>query len=446
MAPSPPGSTIGSQAERDVQVVARAKAAPGAVLGPAAVAEALFAALEQQVAGERVLVLVPDRTRHLPLAELFPLVAGALHRAAEVEVMVALGTHPPLPHEEIMALIGATGRGHPAAVMNHAWADPGALSPLGTIGDERIREIAGPAWHPSLAGDLVVRVNTRALRADRVVIVGPTLPHEVAGYSGGAKYLFPGISGPEMINAMHWLGALSGVLATIGHRDTPVRALIREAASLLPVPVSMVALVTAGPGDGPGTEGPGTEGPGIAGVYAGALEEAWSASIDQSRDLHTKLLDRPFRRVISCPLPIYTELWTAGKAAYKLEAVVADGGELVIYAPHLREVSATHGPEIMQVGYHPLPYFLRQWDRFAGRPLAVLAHSTHVKGAGTFDEATGTERPRMEVKLATAISPADCERLNLGYVRPGSLDLARAASDEGTLVVPGSGEVLFRLK
>lgn len=421
-----------------VSALVETEAPPGGVLLEDKVSEVLFGALEEAVAGERALVLVPDRTRNIGLSRLFPLVFEALHRAKSVEVMVALGTHPPLTETEISDLVGMTGRakGALSGVANHAWDDPGALAELGSVNEERLRAIAGPTWHASLGGDLLVRVNKRVLEVDRVVIVGPTLPHEVAGYSGGAKYLFPGISGPEMIDKMHWLGALSGVLATIGHKQTPVRALIDEATSLVPTPVSLVALVTDTSGDGNG----------VAGVYAGALAEAWEASVDQAGLLHTRWVDRAYRRVISCPMEIYDELWTAGKAMYKLEAVVADGGELVIYAPHLGRVSTTHGEGIFRVGYHPLAYFLGQWERFANEPLAVLAHSSHVKGAGSYDPATGKEHSRIEVKLATALTRRDCEQLNLGYVDPMSLDLASLAADEETLVVARSGEVLYRVK
>ncbi|MDA8300869.1 MAG: lactate racemase domain-containing protein [Actinomycetota bacterium] len=421
-----------------VPALVEAEALEGEPLSDAQVSQVLFGALEEAVAGERTLVLVPDRTRNLPLSRLFPLVFEALHRARSVEVMVALGTHPPLAEAEIHDLVGMTGRtgGTFSGVANHAWADPAALAALGLVDEERIRHMAGPVWHASLGGDLLVRVNKRALEADRVVIVGPTLPHEVAGFSGGAKYLFPGISGPEMIDKMHWLGALSGVLATIGYKETPVRALIDEAASLLPTPVSLVALVTDSSG----------EGDRVSAVYAGGLSEAWEASVARAGHLHTRWLDHPYERVISCPMPIYDELWTAGKAMYKLEPAVADGGELVIYAPHLSQVSVTHGEGIFRVGYHPLAYFLGQWERFATEPLAVLAHSSHVKGAGSYDPATGKEHPRIDVKLATALPPEDCRRLNLGYVDPDSLDLAGLAGEEGTLVVPRSGEVLFRVK
>ncbi|HTW06091.1 MAG TPA: lactate racemase domain-containing protein, partial [Acidimicrobiales bacterium] len=417
------------------RAVVSAEAAPGGVLGRDELGGVLFEALEETVAGERVLVLVPDRTRQVPMATVFPVVAEALHKAAAVEVMVALGTHPPLGTGEVAKLIGMSGTapGPIGALANHAWSDPSALEAIGTIAAHRLQDIAGPLWHRSLGGDLVVRVNRRALEVDRVVIVGPTLPHEVAGFSGGAKYLFPGISGPEMIDVMHWLGALAGVLATIGRTGSPVRALIDEAAALLPTPTSLVALVT-------------DEAGGLAAAYAGGVTEAWTASVPRAEQLHTRWVDQPYERVISCPMPIYGELWTAGKAMYKLEPAVADGGELVIYAPHLAEVSATHGRQIFAVGYHPLAYFLPQWDRFAAQPLAVLAHSSHVKGAGSYDVASATEQARIDVRLATAISPEDCRRLNLGHRPPAGIDLAAEAGRDGTLVVRRSGETLFRAR
>jgi nickel-dependent lactate racemase len=431
-----------------IDQVVSATAEPGQALGYDEIADVLAVALEDTVAGEHVLVLVPDRTRNLALAELFPIVAAALHRAARVDVMVALGTHPAMAESEIRDLIGlpGDGLGSLATISNHDWTNPSVLRPIGTVSAERLKEVAGTAWHSSVGGDLIVRVNKAAVEADRVVIVGPTLPHEVAGYSSGAKYLFPGISGPEMIDVMHWLAALSGILATIGVKETPVRALIRQAASFLGTPVSNIALVTDGAGGGDN----------IAGIYAGDLEGAWSASVAQAERLHTTWVDHPYNRVISCAMPIYSELWTAGKAMYKLEPAVADGGELIIYAPDLSTVSLVHGKDIFVVGYHVLAYFLEQWERFADVPHAVLAHSTHVKGAGTFDATTSTEHPRIEVKLASQISREDCARLNLGYVDPRSADLSGGGEAGGaggvgerngsTLVVPRSGEMLYRVK
>ena len=421
--------TVQSYVTKDV---ISALGSPSGGLSDADIQVALNEGLGELTAGEDVLVLIPDHTRRLPLDRLLPGLTLALRPARRIRIMVALGTHPPLPADDLAVLARLAGResrsSEPVPVSNHAWQDERALVSVGSISADRIGEIAGGLWHESLAGTLDVRINRAAVEADRVIVVGPTLPHEVAGFSGGTKYLFPGISGPEMIDKMHWLGALTGVMGTIGRAGTPVRSLIDEAASKLPTPVTLVAAVT--------------EGDGLAGLFVGDPAHSWPPSVELADRLHTVWLDHPYRRVVSRPLPMYGELWTAAKAVYKLEAAVADGGELIVHAPALDTVSQTHGERIFEVGYHVMPYFLEQWDRFSAVPLAVLAHSTHVKGAGTF--AAGREAPRIDVRLATGIPPGDCRRLNLGYTDPNDPSLLAAGAE--TLVVPDSGEILYRVR
>jgi hypothetical protein len=150
--------------------------------------------------------------------------------------------------------------------------------------------------------------------------------------------------------------------------------------------------------------------------------------------------------VLSCAPEMYDEMWVGGKCAYKLEPVVADGGELIIYAPHITKISATHGALIERVGYHVRDYFLAQMERFADVPGGVLAHSTHVKGLGTYEN--GLERPRTTVTLATGIPEALCRKINLGYRDPASVDPEhwRNREGEGYLLVPKAGETLYRLR
>lgn len=416
---------------------AHASAPVGATLAPEVVDATLHSALAGRYAGARVLVLIPDHTRTLPLPALFRTLVAALADTANLDFMVALGTHPALSEEQLCRLVGITlderagAFGH-VGLLNHSWDDPRALATLGVLPAERIRALAGPHWHPSLGGDLPVTINRLALEYDQIIILGPSFPHEVVGISGGAKYLFPGISGPEVINVTHWLGALAGVLDTIGVAETPVRAVIRAAAELVPTPVTLAALVV--------------EGLELAGVFVGDLDGAWRAAAALSAERHITWCDRPFQRVLSCAAPMYDELWTGSKAMYKLEPVVADGGELIIYAPHLDTVSHVHGRYLYSVGYHVRDYFLGQWERFADVPLAVLAHSTHLRGAGTF--VGGIERPRIRVTLATRIPPEDCARLALGYLDPATVDVAAWADreDEGLLLVPKAGERLYRLR
>jgi nickel-dependent lactate racemase len=143
---------------------------------------------------------------------------------------------------------------------------------------------------------------------------------------------------------------------------------------------------------------------------------------------------------------MYDDLWTAGKVMYKLEPIVADGGELVIYAPHINEVSYTHGKTIDCIGYHCLDYFREQMDKFSDIPGGVMAHSTHVRGLGTY--CNNVEKPRIAVTLATGIPEERCRRINLGYMDPRSIRAAEwiGREKEGILLVDHAGEVLHRVK
>ncbi len=187
---------------------------------------------------------------------------------------------------------------------------------------------------------------------------------------------------------------------------------------------------------------------GLAGLYFGSAREAWERASALSAKRHIVWLDSPVRRVLSVMPRMYADIWTAGKGMYKIEPVVADGGEVVIYAPHITEVSYTHGRVIEEIGYHCRDYFLAQPERFAKFPGGVLAHSTHVKGLGTYDPATGIETPRVEVTLATGIAEERCRRINLGYRDPATIDVAdwTGREREGILVVPRAGEMLYRLR
>jgi len=398
---------------------------------------ALTDGLAGRHAGERVLVLVPDHTRTAPLPFLVEVLNDVLADAATVHVLVALGTHPPLGDRELSELVGldrlAAADRHPGlTVSNHRWRDDDELVTIGVVPEAELAAIAGDVWHPSLGGDLPLRLNRAVLDCDHVIVLGPTFPHEVVGFSGGAKYFFPGVSGPEMIDVSHWLGALSGVVGTIGRVDTPTRRLVDHAAAQIPTPVTLVSMVVVDDAR-------------LAGVFVGDLDAAWRRAAGLSATRHIRTLERPMQRVLSMAPPMYDELWTAAKAMYKLEPVLADDAELVIFAPHLREVSRVHGAELARVGYHVLPYFLEQWDRFSDVPRAVLAHSTHVRGAGTFSD--GVERPRVRVTLSSRVPEAECRALGLGYLDPDSVDVAdwTGREDDGVLVVPRAGEVLYRL-
>jgi nickel-dependent lactate racemase len=185
---------------------------------------------------------------------------------------------------------------------------------------------------------------------------------------------------------------------------------------------------------------------GLAGLYVGDHLSAWRAAADLSSQHHITWVDKPFERVLSWAQPRYDELWTGAKAMYKLEPGVADGGEIVVYAPHLEIVSHVHGKYIYEAGYHVLDYYLKQWDRFKHIPLGVLAHGTHFRGSGSYEN--GVEHARIQVTLASKISRTNCERLALGYMDPNTVNTHDwdGREEDGILFVPKAGEMLYRLK
>jgi len=409
----------------------------GQLLTNEQIVETLHKGLDGKFRNQRVLVLIPDHTRSLPLPFLFHTIVDVLNDTKQLDFMVALGTHPPLNEESIYNLVGITAEERRTTykhvgLLNHAWDTPSALKSLGVMGQDEIKQIAGDHWHSSLPNEVDIRINKAALEYDHIIILGPTFPHEVVGFSGGAKYLFPGISGAEMINATHWLGALAGVVGTIGIKDTPVRAMIHAAVERLQTPVTLAALVV--------------EGKGLSGLFIGDHVLAWNEAAELSAQRHIRWCEKPFQRVLSCAPTMYDELWTGAKAMYKLEPAVALGGEVIIYAPHLDVVSHVHGKYIYEVGYHILPYFLNDWERFKHIPLGVLAHSTHVRGSGIWEN--GIEKPNVHVTLSSRIPAEDCARLNLGYLDPAKFNVNewKGREDEGILYIPKAGEILFRLK
>lgn len=402
--------------------------APDGVLDDDAVA----AFVEEQIGridlDDRTLcVVIPDATRRCPLHVLVPAVQRAVAgRVAGARVLVALGTHAPMTDEAIRSMVGPTE----LEVLNHAWWDDETFCTVGQLDPTTVASLSEGRLHERVE----IRVNRLVTDSDITLIVGPVLPHEVVGFSGGHKYLFPGLSGPELIDLTHWLGALITSREIIGRPGiTPVRALIEAAAELVPGERHAVCVVTDRSSDG------------LHSVVVGEPRSAWSAAAEVAEATHVVHLERPVPRVVSVVAHRYDDLWTGAKGFYKVEPVVADGGEVVLYAPHITEIATTH-PGLVEIGYHCRDYFLADWDRFGDRHRGELAHSTHLYGAGTFDRSTGTEHQRVTVTLATGIPRELVEQVNLSHRDPADVDLVALGADPDTLVVHDAGEVLYRLR
>jgi len=390
---------------------------------------------QQEYANQRLLLIVPDSTRTAPLPLLFNALTNHLQNdVAQIDVMIALGTHSEMSEESICQLLGISPEERntkfaKVQLLNHDWKNDDRLQHIGdltTADTERFSE-------GMLSLDVPVRINARIFDYDRLLVLGPVFPHEVAGFSGGNKYYFPGISGPELLNFFHWFGALITNVGIIGIKQTAVRSVIDHAAAMIPIKRHCLTFVV-------------NQHANLYDMFYGDTDTAWNSAADLSSQVHIKRYPKPFKTVLSCAPEMYDELWTAGKCMYKLEPVVADDGELIIYAPHMQKISDMHGDVITEIGYHVRDYFLKQWDKFKEYPWGVLAHSTHVRGSGTYEN--GVEHPRVRVTLASQVPREVCESINLGYRDPATIDVESYANQEqaGVLLVRKAGEHLYRLK
>jgi nickel-dependent lactate racemase len=411
------------------------KGDPHIILSNADIDEIVLSAFANtDLDNKRVLVLIPDGTRTMPMPLMFDLFEKYLtNRVSQLDYLVALGTHQPMTDEQLSHLVGryvVQGKAGSSMIYNHKWEDPSTFAQIGTISAAEIHQIS----NGMMEEDVPVRLNKMILDYDHLIICGPVFPHEVVGFSGGNKYFFPGIAGSEIINFTHWLGALITNYEIIGTGYTPVRAIIDKAASFIDQPVTCFCLVVSHSG--------------TSGLFYDSAQEAWNAAAELSAKTHIVYVDQPYKKVISVMPSLYDDLWTAAKGMYKMEPIIADGGEVIIFAPHIKEVSYTHGKILDEVGYHCRDFFLKQWDQYKHFPWGVLAHSTHLCGVGKFDQETKSEMNRIKVTLATGIPEERCNRLGLGYLNPSTIILNDWLNkeDEGILVVPRAGEMLYRLK
>ncbi|MEY2410839.1 MAG: hypothetical protein QOF48_3509 [Verrucomicrobiota bacterium] len=418
------------------QISLSAVAAPGAALDALEVSDVIAKACSpDHYRGQRVLVIVPDGTRTAPVGLLFQALfkqIGSLAR--QVDVIAALGTHQPMSEAQFRERLEITeseraGIYGKVRFFNHEWNNPAALRQIGVISAAEISKVTDGKF----AMDVPVEINARVFDYDRLIIIGPVFPHEVVGFSGGNKYLFPGIGGPEILNFFHWLSAVITNPMIIGNQWTPVRRVVDAAGALVPIDKLLLAMVVR-----PDKS--------LAGLFAGTPETAWDTAVQLSKRVHIVQKDHPFHTVLSCAPKMYDELWVGGKCMYKLEAIVADGGELIIYAPHIREICVAHGDHIRKAGYHCRDFFLKHWDTYQKFPWGVLAHCTHVYGLGTYED--GIEKPRIRVTLATGIPEEVCRQINLGYRDWRGIRVEDYANreEEGVFMTPKAGEMLYQLK
>jgi nickel-dependent lactate racemase len=411
---------------------------PDGALDSAEMQRIVEQALDAVPRGSRALAIIPDKTRDDNTHILFPFAAKLLERkgAAKLDALVAQGTHSPMTEADKFAKIGVKENGIQLLgdIYDHRWDDPAELVTIGELPADQVTQITGGLFTESIP--LAVNRLAAPGRYDVILIFGATVPHEVAGFAGGAKYFFPGIAGAELTHKTHWLAALATIEKIIGRIETPTRHLIEAAADHIAAKViAFTSVVTRTDDDRLRTHA----------LFAGGYRSSLRRAAEVSRLVHIKYTGRKYRRVVALLDEHYEDLWLGGKASYRLGAVIETGGELIIYAPQLRCFSDTHGEDIVRFGgYAPIEK-IKDLVANSGElqaNLCVAAHLAHVSYAGRTDD-KGEFVPKYRIKLASQIDSETCRRVNLEHLDLDSFNIAEFQGDPDTLIVERAGRDLY---
>ncbi len=325
----------------------------------------------------KVLVLPPDHTRlNSDAGELTRLLYETLSPKTEVDIMPALGTHSAMTEPQLRMMFG---NGIPLERFKaHDWRN----------GIRKVGEVPGKLIH-EWSGGLVdygvgVEVNKLLFTGyDLILSVGQIVPHEVAGMANYTKNIVVGVGGADMINKSHFLGAAYGMERMMGRIETPVRRLFNYGVEtfLRDVPIQFVLTVMEKNKTGSGMI--------MRGLYVGNDMETFTLGAQLSQQVNLDLLDRPLKKAVVYLDPHeFKSTWLGNKAVYRTRMAMADGGELIVLAPGLKEFGedAEIDRLIRKYGYRGTPATLAAVKANAElrNNLSAAAHLIHGSSEGRF--------------------------------------------------------------
>ena len=325
----------------------------------------------------KVLVLPPDHTRlNSNAGELTDLLYELLAGKVEVDIMPALGTHTPMTEKQLRMMFGDKIPLDRFKV--HDWRN--GLRHVGDIPSQKIRE-----WSGGLVDyDVRVEVSQRLFAGyDLILSVGQLVPHEVVGIANYTKNILTGAGGADTINKSHFLGAAYGMERMMGRIDTPVRRLFNYGAEKflrdLPIVYALTVMEKNKTGDGMI----------MRGLYVGDDVETFTIGARLSQKVNLDLLDKPLHKVLVYLDPHeFKSTWLGNKAIYRTRMAMADGGELIILAPGLKEFGEDREIDrlIRKYGYRGTPATLAAVKANAElqNNLSAAAHFIHGSSEGRF--------------------------------------------------------------
>lgn len=332
-------------------------------------------ALGKLGARKKVLAIPPDYTRFHSHAGILTRLAWEYYRERLTDILPALGTHSPMQEKDIQSMFGDT----PLSLFRvHDWRND--ITTLGEVPAEFIREQSEGkleyAWK--------AQVNKLLVQGgfDLILSVGQIVPHEVVGMAGHNKNIFVGTGGQEGINKSHFLGAVYGMERMMGRADTPVRRVLNYASEQFAkhLPIVYVLTVVSRGEDGQLK---------VRGLFVGDDAECFQLAAELSLKVNFQMLDEPLRKVIVFLDPAeFKSTWLGNKSVYRTRMAIADGGELVVLAPGLKEFGEDKQIDVLirKYGYVSTPEVLQyvKTTEDLKHNLSAAAHLIHGSSEGRF--------------------------------------------------------------
>ncbi|MBN2355787.1 DUF2088 domain-containing protein [candidate division KSB1 bacterium] len=328
----------------------------------------LYAALDKLGAKKRVLDLPPDFTRYPSRAGELTRYVYEYYRGALTDILPALGTHKPMTASEIEQMFP----GVPSHLFRvHDWRT--GYTTLGTVPAEYIRTISGNL----VSYDWPAQVSTLLAGCghDLILSIGQVVPHEVSGMANYNKNIFVGTGGAEGINKSHFLGAAYGMERIMGRMDNPVRQALNYAGEQFAAHLPIVYVLTVVGMDDRGRLR-------VRGLFIGDDLECFKQACDLALQVNFTMVERPLQKVVVYLDPAeFKSTWLGNKSIYRTRMAIADGGELVVLAPGLREFGEDRQMDalIRKYGYFGTPNILEavKKNEDLQKNLGAAAHLIH---------------------------------------------------------------------
>lgn len=337
--------------------------------------EAIFSSLAQLGIKKKILVIPPDFTRFHSQAGLLTKFIYQYYKEALTDILPALGTHSPMTIVEITKMYASV----PINLFRvHNWRKD--LITLGEVPSEFVKEVSegkvNYGW-PAQVNRLIAEGGH-----DLILSVGQVVPHEVVGMANYNKNIFVGTGGKEGINKSHFLGAVYGMERMMGRADTPVRKVLNYASDNFAKHLPIIYILTVVDKDEKGDLG-------VKGLFIGDDYECFELASQLSLKVNFELLDKPLKKVVVYLDPMeFKSTWLGNKSIYRTRMAIADGGELIVIAPGLKEFGEDKEIDrlIRKYGYVTTPEVLE----FVGKNdelqnnLSAAAHLIHGSSENRF--------------------------------------------------------------